>query len=152
MKNENNLIKENIFITFKESSLGLFVQWFHTGMFLQGKQQPNFIFFQIGNTNSLLKPPGTTKTKLAKPKVFHLKTQLVEVTKSERVTHMVRHYCIYFSPCSLGFQQQIWADEHQQTWVPTVKERAPWSCFNNCTETLKQIFQTLLAFAIKVGM
>lgn len=62
-----------------------------------------------------LKPLGTIKARLAKPNCFHLKTQPVEDANPERITHMVRHCCICFSPYSQEVQQQIWADEHQQT-------------------------------------
>lgn len=91
-------------------------------MIIQGKEQPEFIYLDTGKTNSSTKPLGL-KPKLAKPKGFQLKSQLVEDIKPKRVAHMVRHCCIYFSLCSQGFQQQIWADEHQQTWVPIGKER-----------------------------
>lgn len=80
-----------------------------------GKQQPKFIHLEIDNINPSLKPLGTIKAELAKPKVFHLKSQPVEDAKPKRVTHMVRRCCIYFFPCSQQVQQQIWADEHQQT-------------------------------------
>jgi len=84
-----------------------------------------------------LKPLGTTQARLATPKVFHLKAQPVEDAKAKKVTHMVRRCCIYFFPCSQQVQQQIWADEHQQTSVPTIKEgfMSTWSWFRNPTET-----------------
>lgn len=124
-------------------------------MFIQGKGQPKFVYLNAGQINSSSKPLGL-KPKSAKPKGFQLKPQLIEDIKPERVAHMVRHCCIYFSPCSQRFQQQIWADEHQQTWVPTEKERfmSTWSWFRKHIKHNwnRQILQTLLDFTVKADM
>lgn len=92
---------------------GKLFRFAYTLMF--GKQQPKCFCLETDDINPSLKPLGTIKARLAKPKRFHLKSQPVEDAKPKRVTHKVRRCCIYFFPCSQQVQQQIWADEHQQT-------------------------------------